>query len=59
MARCLKSPIYNFECLLYKRQIYINNSRRHFFFKSVKFRILRIFNGLLQTKSVKKYILTE
>ena len=29
------------------------------FFKSVIFRILRIFNGLLQTKSVKKYILTE
>ena len=49
----------NFECLLFKSQIYINNSRRHFFIKSVIFRISRIFNGLLQTKSVKKYILTE
>ena len=31
---------------------------RHFF-RAVIFRILRIFNGLLQTKIVKKYILTE
>ena len=30
--------------------------KENFFFKSV---ILRIFNGLLLTKSVKKYILTE
>ena len=30
-----------------------------FFKKTVIFRILRIFNRLLQTKSVKKYILTE
>ena len=30
------------------------------FSKTVRFRLLRIFNGLLQTKSVKKYnILTE
>ena len=29
------------------------------FFKSVIFQILQIFNGLLQTKSVKKCILTE
>ena len=34
-------------------------SRWLFFFKSVIFRILQIFNGLLQTKSVKKYIITE
>ena len=46
----------NFECLFYKCQIYINYSRRIFFFKSV---ILRIFKGLLLTKSVKNYILTE
>ena len=31
---------------------------RHFF-KTVIFRLLQIFNGLLQKKSVKKYILTE
>ena len=43
-------------CIEY--QIHINNSTRHFF-KTVIFRILRIFNGLLQTRSVKKYILTE
>ena len=30
-----------------------------FFVKSVIFEILRIFNGLLPRKSVKKYILTE
>ena len=29
------------------------------FFKSVIFQILRIFNGLFQTKSVKKYILSN
>ena len=29
------------------------------FLKTVIFRILRIFKGLLQTKSVKKYILPE
>ena len=49
----------NFECLLFKCQIYKNNSRRKSFIKSVIFRILQIFNGLLQAKSIKKYILTE
>ena len=49
----------NFEILFLKRQIYINNSRIHLFIKSVIFRILRILNGLLQIKSVEKYILTE
>ena len=39
-------------------KIFCNNSTRHFC-KTLTFRILRIFNGLLQTKSVKKYILTE
>ena len=41
--------------------IYINIYiiQRDIFFKSVIFQILRIFNGLLQTKSVKKYILSE
>ena len=48
----------NFECLFYKCQVYINYSRRHFL-TTVIFRILRIFNGLLQTKNVKMYILTE
>ena len=33
----------NFECPFYKCQIYINYSRRHFFLKSVIYRILRIF----------------
>ena len=31
-------------------------ARKHFFKKPVIFRILRIFRGLLPTKSVKKYI---
>ena len=44
----------NFEYLFYKCQVYINYSRRHFFLSTVIFRILRILNGLLQTKSVKK-----
>ena len=35
-----------------------NNSTRHLF-KTVIFRIFRIFNRLLQKKSVKKYILIE
>ena len=33
--------------------------KENFFFKSVILQILRIFNRLLLTKSVKKYILTE
>ena len=49
----------NFEILFLKCQIYINNSRIHLFIKSVISRILRILNGLLQIKSVEKYILTE
>ena len=53
---CIFIQYTNFECLLFKCQIYINNSRRHFFIKSVIFRNLRIFNRLLQTKSVKEYI---
>ena len=39
--------------------MYITIIQGDIFLKSVIFRILRIFNGLLQTKSVKKYILTE
>ena len=37
-------------------QILIN--QEDIFFKSVIFRFFRIFNGLVQTKTVKKYILT-
>ena len=40
---------------IYKLKLF----KETFFKKSVIFRILRIFNELLQTKSVKKYILTE
>ena len=38
--------------------LFYSNSTRHFF-KTVIFRVLRIFNGLLQTKSVIKNIQTE
>ena len=41
-----------------KCQILYNNSTRHFF-KSVMFRVLRIFNRLLQTISLKRYILNR
>ena len=41
-----------------KCQIFYKNSTSHFF-KTAIFRVLRIFNGLLETKSIKNYILTE
>ena len=48
------------EKLLIDIYIYIYKLfKETFFLKSVIFPILQIFNGLLQTKSVKKYILTE
>ena len=51
----------NFECLFYKCQIYINYSKRHFLKNQFlsSFLDILVCNRLLQTKSVKKYILPE
>ena len=43
----------------YINVIHILINQGGIFFKSVIFQFLRIFSGLLQTKSVKKYILTK
>ena len=54
--------IYIIDISIYKLYIYIYiyiYIKDHFSIKSVIFPILRIFNGLLQTKRVKKYIITE
>ena len=45
--------------IIYIYRYVIQGFKETFFITSVTFRILRIFNGLLQIKSVKKYILAE